>query len=82
MKKIIYFILSTVLILSFNACEDYVQDVDALIDEVQDDRLTDPGQLNFLLKGVKQRFASVWGGQSTASLMGLTLIGAGLSDEL
>ena len=82
MKKLIQIIIPMIVVLAFSACENYVQSVDPLIDQVEDDRLNDPTQLNFLIKGVKQRFASVWGGQSNASLMGLSLLGGGLADEL
>ncbi len=55
-------------------CENYVQNVDPLINQVEDDRLNDPGQVDFLIKGVLQRLST------TASNMGM--LAGGLSDEL
>ncbi len=55
-------------------CENYVQNVDPLINQVEDDRLNDPGQVDFLVKGVLQRLAT------TASNM--AMLAGGLSDEL
>ena len=73
--KIFIYISSVLLILfAFSACEDYVQDVDPMIDQVQDERLNDEGQLNFLLKGVKHRFGTITDDMSFLS--------GGLSDEL
>ncbi len=58
----------------FTSCEDYVQDVDPLIDRVEDDRLNTPEQLDFLIKGVKQRFSTMYDN--------LVFLAGGLSDEL
>lgn len=58
--------------LIFISCEDYVTDVDPLIDAVEDERLSDPAQIPFLIKGVKTRFAT-----TTDQLL---LISDGLSD--
>jgi tetratricopeptide (TPR) repeat protein len=55
-------------------CEDFVQGVDPLINQVEDVRLNDPSQVSFLTKGVLQRLAT------TASNMGM--LSGGLSDEL
>ncbi len=72
MKQI--FILLCICLIALPACDDYVQNVDPLIDQVEDDRLTDPAQIPFLITGVQQRFAT------TASRMGM--LAGGLSDEL
>lgn len=45
--------------LIFNACEDYVTDIDPLIDVVEDERLTDASQLNFVIKGVQTQYSLV-----------------------
>lgn len=55
MKKIMSLLLM-VIALIFISCEDYVTDVDPVIDQVEDDRLNDQSQLPFLIKGVQQRF--------------------------
>ena len=74
MKKIIYLSPILLILFAFSACEDYVQDVDPMIAQVQDERLDDEGQLNFLLKGVKHRFGTITDDMSFLS--------GGLSDEL
>jgi len=39
------------------SCEDYVQNIDPLIDAIEDERLNDAGQIRFLIKGVQEKFA-------------------------
>ncbi|NIR49645.1 hypothetical protein GWO43_14235 [candidate division KSB1 bacterium] len=60
MKK--YHSILTILILSlfmmWSACDDFVQDVEPIFDEVPDDALNDEEQIPFLSDGVKQRFAT------------------------
>lgn len=43
----------------FNACEDYVTNIDPLIDAVEDERLSTEKQLNFVINGVKTKYAQV-----------------------
>ncbi len=62
------------LLLAVIGCDDFVQEVDPLINQVEDERLNDPTQVTFLTKGVLQRFAT------TASNMGM--LSGGLADEL
>ncbi len=66
--------LSLGLLLAVIGCDNFVQGVDPLINQVEDDRLNDPSQVTFLTKGVLQRFATA------ASNMGM--LAGGLSDEL
>ncbi len=75
MKKIIKFswIIFTISLL-FISCEDYATDIDPLIDAVEDERLNDASQINFILKGVKTQYSETQDGLSC-------LVGA-LSDEL
>lgn len=56
------------------ACEDYVTDVDPLIDAVENERLDAESQVNFLISGVQTQFAEVQGAISCLS--------GDLSDEL
>ena len=74
MKKYIAFMTILVISVLFTSCEDYVQDVDPLIDRVEDDRLNTPEQLEFLIKGVKHRFSTMYDN--------LVFLAGGLSDEL
>ncbi|NIR50660.1 hypothetical protein GWO43_18980, partial [candidate division KSB1 bacterium] len=50
------FILS--LFMLWSACDDFVQDVEPIFDEVPDDALNEEEQIPFLSDGVKQRFAT------------------------
>jgi tetratricopeptide (TPR) repeat protein len=59
MKKIKYLLLVLPLLLFISACEDYITDVDPLIDVVQDNLLTSESQTEFVVRGVQQRFATV-----------------------
>ena len=63
-----------VLALVWTACEDYSTGVDPLIDAVEDYRLSDESQVEFLVNGVLTRFA-------TAHDVNLLLVGL-LSDEM
>lgn len=74
MKKLFLSALSLVVLLALGACEDFVQNVDPLIDQVEDERLNDPEQVSFQTKGVLQRMST------TASFM--AMLAGGLSDEL
>lgn len=40
------------------SCEDWVSNVDPLIDRVEDERLNSPDQVGFLILGIKTRFAT------------------------
>lgn len=75
MRKITLFIIFifSVLVL-FNSCEDYVTDIDPLIDVTNDELLNDPKQLNFLIKGVQTQYAEVQDA--------LSCLSGALSDEL
>lgn len=59
MKKIKYLLLALPLFLFVSACEDYISNVDPLIDRVQDELLTSESQVEFVIRGVQQRFAIV-----------------------
>ena len=74
MKRIYACTLTLLAALMLGACEDFVQNVDPLIDQVEDERLNDPDQVSFQTKGVLQRMST------TASLM--AMLAGGLSDEL
>jgi len=39
------------------SCEDYVQDIDPLIDAIEDERLNDAGQIKFIIQGVQEKYA-------------------------
>lgn len=58
MKKI-YYILSVITIVFFVGCDDYINDVDPLINQVEDPRLTAEGQIPFQITGVKQGFSVI-----------------------
>jgi len=76
MKKLRFLSLSISvvgLLFFFGACEDFIQDVDPIIDEVEDDLLDDAEQFPFLANGVRTRFAN------THDL--LCVLSSGLSDE-
>lgn len=75
MKRIsllIVFIFSASVL--FNGCEDFVTDIDPLIDAVEDERLDDQNQLNFVIKGVKTQYSEV--------ADALSVLSGDLSDEL
>lgn len=72
MKKIKYLIPVVLLAFFMSACEDYVTNIDPLIDAVEDERLNDPSQVDFLIKGVYSQFAF--------TVDNLMLISDGLSD--
>lgn len=59
MKKIKYLLLVLPLFVFISACEDYIADVDPLIDVVQDNLLTSESQTEFVVRGVQQRFSIV-----------------------
>lgn len=62
MKKIKLLIVLLPLVFFFvNACEDYISNVDPVIDLAQDDLLNTEAQMDFLSKGVQQRFATTAG---------------------
>ncbi|UCH10602.1 MAG: hypothetical protein JSU61_01525 [Fidelibacterota bacterium] len=56
--RILSLFISVVGLLFFGACEDFIQDVDPIIDEVENDLLDDAGQFAFLANGVRIRFAT------------------------
>ena len=75
MKRIaIVLVLFFSVIMLFNACENYVTDIDPLIDAVEDARLNDQSQLNFVIKGVKTQYSEV--------IDALSCLSGDLSDEL
>lgn len=45
--------------LFITACEDYINNIDPIIDRAQDELLTSESQVGFLATGVKQRFSTV-----------------------
>jgi len=59
MKKfstLLIFIFLSLMVM--NACSDFVDEVDPIIDQVEDDLLNDEAQIPFVSKGVKVRFAT------------------------
>ncbi len=59
MKKYkILLVLLPIVFFSFSACEEYISDVDPVIDLAQDNLLNTEAQMDFLIKGVQQRFAT------------------------
>ena len=69
--KYLIFLLSAILLFS---CEDYVQNIDPLISQVEDERLNSQSQVPFLINGVLARFASTYDN--------MTVLADGLSDAL
>jgi len=55
--KLTYMTIMTGFLLLLVACDDYVQNIEPLIDSIEDDRLTSASQIPFLIKGVKEGFA-------------------------
>lgn len=75
MKKyqiLMTFMLSLTMI--WSACSDFVNEVDPIIDQVEDDLLTDESQIPFLTTGVEIRFATTHDR--------ITVFADGLSDAL
>jgi hypothetical protein len=74
MKRVSVFIitLATLLMLA-NACTEFSNSVDPVINRVPDDRLNDAAQVNFLINGVQVRFAT--------ALTQVMTLSSGLSDE-
>ncbi len=54
-------VLPLALLLHLFACSDFVNNVDPPIDTVDGDLLTDESQIDFLIIGVQQRFATTYG---------------------
>jgi starch-binding outer membrane protein, SusD/RagB family len=73
MKRLFIFITLLASLAMISACTNFSNSVDPVIDQVPDDRLNDPGQVNFLIIGVEQRFA-----RAQANVM---VLASGLSDE-
>ncbi len=73
MKKLKFYILILLLSVAFNACKDYVTNVDPLIDQIDDKNLNTPAQLPFLIKGVQNQFAN--------ATSVLNVLADGLSDQ-
>jgi len=73
-KRWIFPILILALLMTLNSCENFVTDIDPLIDRVEDDRLTSESEILFVIKGVKLRF-----GQTHGNMM---MVGDLLSDAL
>jgi hypothetical protein len=57
MNKIIYTGVLSLLLLFWMSCNDYVQDIDPLIDAVEEERVNDARQIPFMIKGVKEQYA-------------------------
>ena len=55
-NKIILPLIILALAVSFPSCSDFVESVNPLIDQVEDVRLNDASQAQFLLRGVKGKF--------------------------
>lgn len=66
-KNKIYLLLIPVIALLTFACNDYIQNVDPLITQAQDELLNNESQLPFVITGVKQRFSTVAGQISCVS---------------
>ncbi|UCH89214.1 MAG: hypothetical protein JSV49_00775, partial [Thermoplasmata archaeon] len=60
-KRWLFLILTLALLITLSSCENYVTDIDPLIDQVEDDRLTSESEIPFVIKGVKLRFARTHG---------------------
>lgn len=74
MKKInILMIFMFISLLLLAACSDFVDEVDPIIDQVEDDLLNDEAQIPFVSTGVKVRFAT--------TLDQVVTLSGGLSDE-
>ncbi|MDZ7292292.1 MAG: hypothetical protein ONB44_21175 [candidate division KSB1 bacterium] len=73
MKRLLIFVALLASLAIISACTDYSNSVDPIINQVPDDRLNTPDQINFLIIGVQQRF-------STAIAQTMVLA-SGLSDE-
>lgn len=69
----LFVFLIAVFIILFG-CEEFVNGVDPYIDQIEDEVFDDPDMLEFLVKGIKNQFAEVYGN--------LSLLSGGLSDEL
>ncbi len=57
-KQIFFLIFILSILIIWNSCEDYATSVDPLIDRVEDERLTAENQTEFVINGVKTRFAT------------------------
>lgn len=73
-KQMIFIILIFTLLITGSSCENYVTDIDPLIDQVEDKRLTGESEIPFVIKGVKLRFSNTHDG--------LMVLGDLLSDAL
>ncbi len=74
MKKIKYLMTFVFLsLLLVGGCKDYVTNIDPLIDAVEDSRLNQPSQVDFLITGVKAQFSF--------TIDNLLVIADGLSDQ-
>lgn len=70
----IFLILIFTLLITGSSCENYVTDIDPLINQVEDERLTGESEITFVIKGVKLRFSTTHDG--------LMVLGDLLSDAL
>ncbi|MFQ5769707.1 MAG: hypothetical protein ACE5HX_04165, partial [bacterium] len=66
-------ILSFSMLMIWSACSDFVDEVDPIIDQVEDDQLNDEEQIPFLSLGVKVRFSTTHDQ--------LSVLSEGLSDQ-
>ena len=67
-------IIVLAVMLSLSACNDWVNDIEQPINDVGDDNLNTPGDVEFLVTGVKNSFSVVWDETS--------IYAGGMSDEL
>lgn len=57
-KNKIFLLIIPFLFLFISACEDYITNIEPVIDRAQDELLTSESQVTFLANGVKQRFST------------------------
>ncbi len=74
MKTITLYILAAAFLFTVGGCQQYVQDIDPQINNVDDELLNNESQINFLVTGVEAQF------NRTYSF--LAMYAGGLSDEL
>lgn len=59
-KNNILIIFTLLMLMIWSACSDFVDDVEPIIDQVEDDLLNNEAQLDFLVTGVAVRFATTF----------------------
>ncbi|MDZ7266290.1 MAG: hypothetical protein ONB48_04570 [candidate division KSB1 bacterium] len=74
MKRLFFLIAALAGVLAaFTGCTRFSNSVEPVINQVPDDRLNDPSQVNFMIIGVQQRFST--------ALAQTMVLASGLSDE-